>query len=363
MIFHGQPAFFFKKILRLPWKIADFHAFGVIIAFSKKTSEGAVRRLLFFCLSFLPFSVAIADDALWESAAVQAFIKELANTHSHEELKSLFVATQKNERVLELVAPKNAPRNWEKYRKNFVNPLLVLKGAQFLKKHAATFKTAEERYGVPREIITAIIGIETQFGKTQGSFSTFEVLATLGFYDERRADFFKNELKEFLLFCKENHFEPLKIKGSYAGALGIAQFMPSSIRKYAVDFDGDGNINLSQSEIDAIGSVAAFLEKHGWEKNAPIAFPADVSALKENVLKPFLEGGIAPAFLVKDLKTAGVKTTAPDNLRVSVLNFDSPDSVEYWLGAHNLEVISFYNRSRFYALSVFLLALELQSPF
>ena len=323
-----------------------------------------MRGLLLCCLSLLlPVSIAFADDALWESATVQAFVTELADVYTSEELKPLFVATQKNERVLELVAPKNAPRNWEKYRKNFVNPLLVLKGTQFLKKHAATFKAAEARYGVPREIIAAIIGIETQFGKTQGSFSTFEVLVTLGFYDERRADFFKKELKEFLLFCKENHFEPLKIKGSYAGALGIAQFMPSSLRKYAVDFDNDGTINLSQSEVDAIGSVAAFLEKHGWEKGAPIAYPADVSALKAEALKPFLEGGIAPSFLVKDLKAAGIKTEAPDDLRVSVLNFDSPNSVEFWLGAHNFEVISFYNRSRFYALSVFLLALEIQTPF
>lgn len=321
-----------------------------------------MRKILcFFCFFFslLP-SCAFADDALWESAAVQDFVKNLKDAYSAEELKPFFVAIQKNERVLELVAPKNAPRNWEKYRKNFVNPLLVLKGTQFLKKHAQTFMLAEERYGVPREIIAAIIGIETQYGKLQGNFSTFEVLATLGFYDERRSDFFKNELKEFLLFCKENHFDPLTIKGSYAGALGIAQFMPSSIRKFAVDFNNDGTIDLSQSAEDAIGSVAAFLKTHGWQKGQPIAFPAQLNNADP---KPWTENGIAPAFLVKDLKNVGIKTQAPDDLRVSFLNFDSPDSVEYWLGTHNLEVISFYNRSRFYALSVFLLALEIQSPF
>ncbi len=315
-----------------------------------------VAFFLFF-LFFFP-SLSFADEALWLSPAVQSFAQELKKDFPEEDLQHYFLSVQKNPRVLQLVEPKKAPRNWGKYKKNFINPLLVSRGSRFLKKHAASFQKAEEKFNVPKEIIAAIIGIETQFGNNLGNFSVFEALANLAFWDERRADFFKKELKEFLYFAKENNHNPLNIKGSYAGALGIAQFMPSSIRRFAVDFDESGSIDLIQSEADAIGSVASFLKAHGWQNEKNIAFPVDLNGHSpEN----FIQKGIEPSFLVKDLKNQGFITHAPDEEKVSFLNFESDEKVEYWLGLHNFEVITRYNRSRFYALSVFLLAEELKN--
>lgn len=315
-----------------------------------------MRFFLFFPFLFLS-SFVFADEALWQMPEVQAFCQSVSADFKPEELQTYFLSTSKNERILSLVEPKKAPRNWKKYKQNFVNPLLVLRGNKFLKKHALAFEQAEKTYGVPREIIAAIIGIETQFGHNLGSFSTFEALVNLAFYDQRRADFFKNELKEFLYFTRENNYNPLNIKGSYAGALGIAQFMPSSIRRFAVDFDGNGQIDLIQSEMDAIGSVAAFLKEHGWQKNKAIAFALDLNG---NIPDAFLTN-VHPSLLVKDLKNQGFITQADDQEMVSFLDFESDQEKEFWLGLHNFEVITHYNRSRFYALSVFLLSEEFKN--
>ena len=210
---------------------------------------------------------------------------------------------------------------------------------------------ARALYGVPEEVIVAIIGVETVYGRNTGGFSVFEALATLAFQYPRRAEFFRSELEQFLLMARENNLDPLSIKGSYAGAIGIPQFMPGSQRRYAVDFDGDERIDLSNSREDAIGSVARFLEQHGWQAGQPVTVPANLPGTPDATL---IEAGIRPSLKVGDLLQRGIKANAAPESTVALVDLVSPGrDTEYWLGFENFYVITRYNRSSFYAMSVF----------
>ena len=221
---------------------------------------------------------------------------------------------------------------------------------------------AEAIYGVPREIIVAIIGVETEYGRNTGRFRVLEALASLAFKYPPRAPFFRSELEHFLLLARENGMDAFEVRGSYAGAMGIPQFMPSSQRRYAVDFDGDGRIDLRASESDAIGSVASFLAHHGWQTGAPITAPAHI----EGDAARLLAAGIKPSRPLRELQAEGVVTgpeTAGDAERPTAL-IDLVDPVqptEYWVGYDNFYVITRYNRSTFYAMSVFQLAEALRA--
>jgi membrane-bound lytic murein transglycosylase B len=212
---------------------------------------------------------------------------------------------------------------------------------------------------VPEEIIVAIIGVETEYGGNTGGFRVLEALATLAFNYPRRAEFFRTELEQFLLLTRENGLEPLSVKGSFAGAIGIPQFMPGSQRRYAVDFDGDQRVDLSGSVDDAIGSVARFLEQHGWQAGQPIATRARTSGEPQRSL---IEAGIRPSLKVADLTEQGILTSADPEHSVALIDLVSPGrETEYWLGYENFYVITRYNRSSFYAMSVFQLAEEIRN--
>jgi membrane-bound lytic murein transglycosylase B len=207
---------------------------------------------------------------------------------------------------------------------------------------------------VPPEIIVAIIGVETEYGGNTGNFRVLEALATLAFHYPRRADFFRTELEQFLLLARENGMDPVNMRGSFAGAIGIPQFMPGSQRRYAVDFDGDQKIDLSSSVDDAIGSVGRFLEQHGWQAGQPIAVLARARGEPERNL---IEAGIQPTLLVAELAQQGITADADAQATVTLVDLVSPGRpTEYWLGYNNFYVITRYNRSSFYAMSVFQLA-------
>ena len=170
-----------------------------------------------------------------------------------------------------------------------------------------------------------------------------------------RHEFFRTELEQFLLMSRENGFDPLTIKGSFAGALGIPQFMPGSLRRYAIDFDGDQRVDLANSVPDAIGSVARFLEQHGWQPGGTIAVPARVQA--ESPVESWLAAGIRPALRAGDLLNAGLHAEIAPEHQVTLIDLVTPEQgTEYWLGLENFYVITRYNRSSFYAMSVFQLA-------
>ncbi|TXI75455.1 MAG: lytic murein transglycosylase B [Dokdonella sp.] len=272
-----------------------------------------------------------------------------------------FTAVRPNAIVLRAIRPPAVPekqRSWQRYRERFINARRVEGGRRFWLEHGATLQRAQAIYGVPPEIVVAIIGVETEYGRNMGSFGVFEALATLAFSYPPRAEFFRGELEQFLLLARESGVNPLELKGSYAGAMGIPQFMPGSHRRFAVDFDGDDRIDLRHSVSDAIGSVARFLQQHGWQAGAPIAVPASVSGDPS----PLVAAGIKPALSLGQLATQGV--VADDTLvsgdvdrLAALIDLVSPGApTGYWLGFDNFYVITRYNRSSFYAMAVFQLA-------
>ena len=285
---------------------------------------------------------------------------ENSNRLNKNSLLNAFSKITKNNKVIRYVNPPKqskivASRSWKKYRKRFINSQNIQNGLKFWRKNKSWFDLAEQTYGVPAEIILGIIGVETRYGTVMGNFSIFESLASLAFYSPRRAEFFKKELEEFILLCQENNLDLLSQKGSYAGAIGIGQFMPSSIHKYAVDFDKDGKIDLISSQADAIGSVASFLNKHGWQNGQPVAFPINLNG---HLPQSWLDYGVEPKINVNDLKQLGMQTLAPDDsvvALVDLVDFDSKGNSadEYWVGLRNFYTITRYNRSYFYAMSVF----------
>lgn len=301
---------------------------------------------------------SFADDP-----AVIAYVHDLAQRQAFDadQLLAEFAQIHPNERVLQLIKPPELPsqRSWERYRARFVNDRRIDGGVHFWQENRALLAKARALYGVPEEIIVAIIGVETEYGRNTGGFSVLEALATLAFHYPPRAEFFRTELEQLLLLSRENNLDPLTIRGSYAGAIGIPQFMPGSQRRYAVDFDRDNRIDLGNSTDDAIGSVAHFLEQHGWQAGRAIAVRAQATMPPDPRLT---EAGIRPSFRVADLVAYGIQADAPADATATFVELVSPGSdTQYWLGFDNFYVITRYNRSSFYAMSVFQLAEAIRS--
>jgi len=278
-----------------------------------------------------------------------------------DELLAQFAQTRPNPKVLQLIQPPTSPlqRSWERYRPRFLNDRRINGGVRFWQDNRATLTRASAEYGVPEEIIVAIIGVETEYGANTGNFGVLEALATLAFHYPRRSEFFRTELEQFLLLARENNINPLAIKGSFAGAIGIPQFMPGSQRRYGVDFDGDQRVDLTGSVSDAIGSVARFLEQHGWQAGQKVAVPARAAGEPERSL---IEAGIQPTLTVADLVEKGITADADPQATAALVDLVSPGKeTEYWLGFNNFYVITRYNRSSFYAMSVFQLGEAIRS--
>ena len=297
-----------------------------------------------------------------DETEVREFISHMHEQHGFDiaHLSRHFAAIRPNAAVLRAIRPAAVPeqqRSWERYRERFVNARRNEGGQRFWQENETTLLRAEAIYGVPAEVIVAIIGVETEYGRNMGKFGVLEALASLAFHYPPRATFFRSELEQFLLLARENGVSPLDIKGSYAGAIGIPQFMPSSQRRYAVDFDGDDRIDLRNSATDAIGSVARFLQQHGWLSGTPIAAPARV----ESDPAALVAAGIKPAALLQDLAKQGVVAEGDADRPAALIDLVTPDAAtEYWVGFENFYVITRYNRSSFYAMSVFQLAEELR---
>lgn len=322
----------------------------------------ALAPLLFAALASLaaaaPNTPTFADDP-----AALEFARDLEQRHGFQadELISQFAQTRPNATVLKLIKPPASPlqRSWERYRPRFLNDRRIDGGVRFWQENGAQLAKASALYGVPEEIIVAIIGVETEYGRNMGGFRVFEALATLAFKYPPRAEFFRTELEQFLLLARENNLDPLAVKGSFAGAIGIPQFMPGSQRRYAVDFDGDQRIDLGNSVDDAIGSVGRFLEQHGWLAGQPVAVPAMTSGAPDEAL---LQAGIRPSLKAAELVEKGIRAAIDPQATVALIDLVSPGrDTEYWLGFENFYVITRYNRSSFYAMSVFQLGEEIRT--
>ncbi len=245
--------------------------------------------------------------------------------------------------------PSTPPRPngaWLRYRQQFITPDNLQNGVQFWEEHAEALQRAYKQYGVPPEIIVGIIGVETRWGRVMGKTRLLDALATLAFDYPRRADYFTKELETFLLMARDEHVDAHELRGSFAGAMGYCQFMPSSFKAYAVDFNNDGHVNLWDPE-DAIGSVAHYFQAHGWTPNDTVAVRAigQVSGM---------ETGFKTRYPISALNAAGLRPTQDLGLHreASLLRLDMGTNFEYWYGLSNFYTITRYNNSVHYAMAV-----------
>ena len=302
-----------------------------------------------------------ATGSFLEREEVRAFIDEMVERHDFErpDLNALFADVERQERVLEVIQRPAEGKPWYEYRPIFLNPQRIEKGVAFMREHRALLDEAEAVYGVPPEYITAIIGVETFYGRHTGGFPVLDTLATLGFDYPPRARFFKSELEQYLLLTREEGLNPRELEGSYAGAMGKGQFISSSYRNYAVDFDKDGKRDLWFSTADAIGSVANYFKRHGWKRGELVTMPARVEA---EVAAPFAEKGMKPSFSLTELTGAGVEPLYPLSYDddIALIELEGDEFNEYWLGLTNFYVITRYNHSPLYAMAVHQLAQEIE---
>ncbi len=323
--------------------------------------------LIVFCLIFLLTTPADASRKRYSDRYdVRKFVRQVAAEHqlNRAELLGLFRKAKRQKSVLKAIAkPAERKLTWEEYRPIFVTDTRTMAGVEFWSQHADTLEKAEQAYGIPAEIIVAVIGIETRYGKTKGKYPVFDSLVTLGFDGKRRQEFFRSELESFLLLARDERFNPLEVKGSYAGAMGIPQFISSSYRAYAVDFDGDGNRNLFTNPVDAIGSVANYFKRHGWRTGEDIVFPAKiVNESAKNLAIGRGRKGLKPELKVKELLAAGIGVDAEiseENTAV-LIELEKTGDSEYWLGLKNFYVISRYNNSSMYTMAVFQLSNQIK---
>ncbi|WP_439859822.1 lytic murein transglycosylase B [Pseudomonas sp. MBLB4136] len=288
------------------------------------------------------------------SPQVAEFVAEMTRDYGFagEQLLELFAQVERKQAILDAISrPAEKVKPWSAYRPIFITEARVARGVEFWKQHQAALTRAEQEYGVPPQVIVAIIGVETFYGGNTGSYRVADALSTLAFDYPPRAPFFRKELREFLMLAREEQVDPLGVKGSYAGAMGLPQFMPSSFRAYAVDFDGDGRINIWSNPVDAIGSVASYFKRHGWQPGEPVASAARVEGEQvEQGLSP----GLDPLHNVGELRRLGWTSAdaLDDELPVTAFRLDGAEGPEYWLGLPNFFVITRYNRSVMYAMAV-----------
>jgi len=314
-------------------------------------------------------ATASASDAehvnFLEWQPVREFVEEMVAQHGFDRaaLQELFGQVRYIDSAVQLVkpAPPGKPKNWQAYSARFIEPIRIRAGVKFWNENAEALARAEAAYGVPAEIIVGIIGIETIYGRDTGRFRVLDTLTTLAFaYPETpnqtaRQAFFRGELANTLVLARERGYDPFSLLGSFAGAVGLPQFMPSNILKYGVDFDSDGRVDLRGSSTDAIGSVANFLVQHGWnaEHRGPTAYAADVSPSR--AWEGLLGRGLSATLRPEELREAGVVTGSPlpaERLYGLIDLQNGAEPTEYWVANDNFYAITKYNRSYFYAMSV-----------
>ncbi|MFN3985928.1 MAG: lytic murein transglycosylase B [Rhodocyclaceae bacterium] len=303
----------------------------------------------------------VAHASFLDSADAQAFVQEMVENHGFErsQLNAALARAQHDPQVIRLITPPTTPaaRSWQRYRARFLTDARIEGGVAFWHTHRATIEAASQRFGVPPEVIVSIIGVETNYGSYTGNFETVSALATLAFNYPPRAPLFRKELENLFLLAREQGRDPFSFTGSYAGAVGYPQFLPSSIRNYAVDFDGNGVIDFDSNPVDAIGSVANYLAVHGWRTGEPVAYRVIVPAATDPA--PLIAAGIEPALSRDTLLDNGIVAIRGElyPAAATLVDLVTPNQpTEYWVGYRNFYVITRYNRSSFYAMSVFELA-------
>ncbi len=293
---------------------------------------------------------------------MEVFVEDMAAKHGYArvQLRELLGSVRFRPSIIRAMSTPGTARPWFEYRNRIVEPTRIEAGVRFWLANTQALERAGREFGVPAEIIVATIGIETLYGRNTGSFRVLDALATLAFDYPPRAAFFRGELEEYLLLSRESGLDVGRVRGSYAGAIGIPQFLPSSYRKYAVDFDGDGKPDLVGSVADAIGSVANYYQKSGWQSGATAILRIDMG---EADIGSLLAAGYKPHAPAKELRKRGLAVPASvhDDTEAAVFKVEGESGPELWLALNNFYVITRYNRSVNYAMAVHDLAQEIKS--
>lgn len=319
--------------------------------------HNSIVRAALICSVLTTASCAAHITERKESSNIDAFIKDMVSRHhfNKAELDELFESVEIKENILKAMAKPAEALPWYKYRKIFLTDARIDAGVKFWQENAAVFAAVERQYGVPAEIIIAILGVETLYGRNTGSHRVIDALSTLGFAYPARSKFFLSELENFLLLCREENMHPLNPTGSYAGAMGMPQFMPSSFRTYATDFNNDKQRDIWHDNADTIASIANYLAKHNWQPGQAIAFPVKAEG---EAYKAALNNDLKPALTFAQLKSLQLDTLGqtPLNSKIKLLAFEQENSQELWAALDNFYVITRYNHSPLYAMAVFQLS-------
>jgi membrane-bound lytic murein transglycosylase B len=314
--------------------------------------------VVFFALISM-HTIAASGDYVGRSE-VDTFIDEMVSEHqfSKEELLVWFAEAKKKQNILDAISrPAEKTHTWGSYRKIFLTSSRISKGVDFWLKNKITLEKAEAEFGVPAQVIVAIIGVETRYGGNKGSFRVIDALSTLGFDYPPRASFFRKELKEFFLLAREQKQDPLSLIGSYAGAMGYGQFIPSSYRAYAIDYTDDGFADIWNNATDAIGSVANYFKRHGWKQGEPVIVRTRISDGYDDSI---LNDSLKPKHTVSSLAEKGYTPIAPlAEQTANAIRLEGNKGMEFWIGLNNYYVITRYNHSRLYAMAVLQLSQEI----
>jgi len=321
-----------------------------------------VIKSLLAATLLLPLST-LADYS--NNQLTEVFIDEMVAEENFDraELRKLFGQVERKQSIIDAISrPAERTLTWGEYRKIFLKKSRIDGGAKFWSENLVALQAAEAEYGVPAEIIVAIIGVETLYGGNTGSYRVMDALSTLAFDYPPRAKFFRSELKHFLILAREQSRPALELKGSYAGAMGLGQFIPSSYRAYAADYDKDGFIDIWANRSDAIWSVANYFTHHHWAPGEAVASKAKVT---DGYSSDVMNQGFKPKLTVKELKEFGVIPVmdVSEDAVATALMLEGSKGIEFWLGLHNFYVITRYNHSNLYAMAVFQLAEEIRKTY
>lgn len=293
-----------------------------------------------------------------------AFVEQMVKRHGMDaaQLNAALAQAEKKDSVIKAIERPAESKSWAEYQDIFLTSKRVAGGAEFWDEHADTLARAEQQFGVPAQIIVAILGVETYYGTRMGSYRVIDTLVTQGFEfppESWRARFGVEQLEHMFLLARDQGFDPLELQGSYAGAMGYGQFIPSSYRAYAVDFDGDGVADIWQNPVDAIGSVANYLRENGWRASGDITVRAKADTKRDTDV---VNRALKADSTTTDLEQKGYHASiAVEPQAAGVVELEGKQGAEFWLGLHNYFVITTYNRSRLYAMAVYQLSEQIAS--
>ncbi|MDG1865624.1 MAG: lytic murein transglycosylase B [Woeseiaceae bacterium] len=312
-------------------------------------------------LLFLITSTSWSHDIQREN--IQNFISNMVVKHNftYEEVSTMLSRAESKQKILEAISrPAEKRLTWNQYRNIFIKKERIDAGVNFWLEHEEILNKISQETGVTIEILVGIIGVETYYGRITGGYRVIDALSTLAFDYPKRSPFFTKELEAFLLLTREENMDPFDATGSYAGAMGSPQFMPSSYRAYAVDASGDNKRDIWNNWSDVIGSVANYFVRHGWQQGKEIIVPANIESLSE---LPLIKTDLKATETVLQLREAGIKfsTTMNDDHPSKLLFLEQEDAHDYWVGFHNFFVITRYNHSTMYALAVHQLGQEISA--